>query len=488
MPMYFDFHFHPSLKSYLSDDQPAKREDCWVVYDNAISIVDSQGSLEQAWEGEVRLGVAVLYVLERPFTKSFLVKHVAPAITPLDKDMLDFPKEIDSFTRLLGEINHLKASLGKYANTGREAQIIQSIEAYDPEKINLILAIEGTHCLDQENTRVQDNFRTLKNGPDRFFYLNLTHLTRFGTCTHAYGIKLIEGEVAFKPEGRGLRPLGKEIIDIAYDQSEGHRILIDIKHMSLISRRDFYAYREEKGHGAVPIVASHIGLTGISWAPDAIQKHVARVIPGDELVEVKYKKPRGIGGLFHFKTEFNPWSVNLYDEEIGIILDSGGLIGLNLDKRILGAKKVDGEFFSREEYEEIFQVKLPVSRDLRAPKPKYWEEGGRESDPDTRDNAIRHLRHLCNQILHIVKVGGSRAWRQICMGSDFDGLIAPINGCISLREYPNLEDSMAIMLQQLIRESKKGDATLDYEEGSIKARVRDIMFNNAVRFLKTHYV
>lgn len=478
------------MKSILSEDKPAERESCWKTYEQGAVIFRSQSSLEQSWRGGVRLGVAALYVLERAFTSSFLVEHLAPIITPLDRDMLRLPQQTDSLKRLQAEIAHLKAAEEKSPGQGMAVQVIRKISEYDPQKINLALAIEGAHCLDLFDTKIEDNLRQLKDGPERFLYLNLTHLSRFSTCTHAYGIKLVRGHEQFRPLGNGISEQGYRIIDIAYDRRiGGYPLFIDIKHMSLQSRKQFYAYRKEKGYEAIPIIASHMGCTGLSWAPEVIKRYVEKRVVQSDTVEVTYTKPKGTGGPLRSKTLFNPWSINLYDEEIPIILQSGGLIGINMDKRILGAKKVCGEFFSPVEYSELFDEPLPRSLGLRgAGEAALYEEPGYESDPYRRDNALNHLRHLCNQILHIVEVGGPAAWKQICIGSDFDGLIDPVNGCISQAEFPPLEAQMAAMLQRMIRETKRNRPDFDFKEGSLPARVRDILFNNGVRFLQKHFV
>ncbi|MEY4134249.1 MAG: hypothetical protein RL386_599 [Bacteroidota bacterium] len=490
MGTFFDFHFHPSLKSILSEDKPAERESCWKTYEQGAVIFRSQSSLEQSWRGGVRLGVAALYVLERAFTSSFLIEHLAPIITPLDRDMLRLPQQTDSLKRLQAEIAHLKAAAQKSPGEGMAMQVIRKISEYDPQKINLVLAIEGSHCLDLFDTKIEDNLRRLKQGPERFLYLNLTHLSRFPTCTQAYGIKLVRGHEQFRPLGNGISALGYQIIDISYDrQIGGYPLFIDIKHMSLQSRKHFYEYRKIKGYDNIPIIASHMGCTGISWKPEIIKSYVEKKIVQSDTVEVKYTKPKGKGGPLRSKTMFNPWSINLYNEEISIILDSGGLIGLNMDKRILGAKEICGEFFCPEEYSILFDEPLPRSLGLRGVEEgALFEEPGFESGPYERNKALHHLRHLCNHILHIVEVGGPRAWKQICIGSDFDGLIDPINGCISQAEFPPLEAEMVSMLQRMIREAKRNNPGFDYEEGNLQARVRDILFNNGVRFLQKHFV
>ena len=74
-------------------------------------------------------------------------------------------------------------------------------------------------------------------------------------------------------------------------------------------------------------------------------KQRLKITRKDEFAMVCYDRPKGLGD-----THFNPWSINLYDFEIEIILKSDGLIGLNMDQRIMGTKKVQGEYFDAEEF------------------------------------------------------------------------------------------------------------------------------------------
>ncbi|MCB0584700.1 MAG: membrane dipeptidase, partial [Phaeodactylibacter sp.] len=179
------------------------------------------------------------------------------------------------------------------------------------------------------------------------------------------------------------------------------------------------------------------------------------------------------------KTHFNPWSINLYDEDITEILDSGGLIGLSLDQRIMGSQEVQGEFFSAEELNYI----LSGYKDETHEEPIASGEFSGEEERGRELNERKHLRHLCNNILHAVKVGGERAWKQMCLGSDFDGLIDPLNNCTSAEEYPKLERNLIEELPQMMREDRKHD----YDESNIEGKVRDIMYNNAIDFLKKHF-
>ncbi|MCB0570229.1 MAG: membrane dipeptidase [Phaeodactylibacter sp.] len=481
MNHYFDLHLHPSTKPFLSHYDPARRVSCWETVDHPLSIIRSQCSLSQMKEGRIRLAVAALYPMERPMTSSFLIEHVAPLITILDGKMMDFPTYANYFNLVFEEIEHLRKA--QRAGQGHAMKILNNLDEMDPDALNLILALEGGHALESFNTSIHDNLRTIKTGPFRFLYLTLVHLTQYPLATHAYGMKLIKDNDQFKPAGFGLSDMGKAIIDLAYDESAGRRLLIDIKHMSLAARHHFYQYRKEKGYEHIPIMATHMGVTGISKDPRQIARFFSRaVIRKNGFIEVNYERPHGIGsGLFN-KTNFNPWSINLFDEEIPVILDSGGLIGINMDQRILGCQAVQGEFFSEDDFSYILSG-------YRDKENKDWPVAAVEGEfsdeqEEARElNERKHLRHFCNNILHIVKVGGERAWKQICMGSDFDGLIDPANHCTSSAAFPKLEESLADMLPRMMEE----DRGHDYDASHIEQKVRGIMYDNALSFLQQHF-
>lgn len=501
MNLRFDMHCHPGSKAYLSHNDPSKKDDCWKIYKNLlVKITSSQASYGQLEEGNVRLAVVPVYVIEKPFTQVFLIEHIAPTLTMLHGDMLNEIQIGDGLTHLKGELETLEKSLQPDSSQPPRGQFLKSMDDFDPRKLNIILSIEGAHGIMSEAKSIEENLLELKrkDAPWRFFYLTLIHAITNPLGTHAYAIKMLKGDSDFKPAGEngepGLTDLGKKMIDLCYDDTKGNRILIDIKHMSIESRKDFYTHRMDEGYDDIPILATHMGCTGISFNPQAIMKHVKkRISIKDNSVMVEYTRPKGIGkggNLFRKKeTHFNPWSINLYNEEIPIILDSGGIIGVNLDQRILGTKPVKGEYFSIEDFKLLFSTRgdddLPDGFEL---SDKFIEEEGPESRPKPiRFNKRNHLRHVCNTILHIVKIGGARAWKQLVIGSDFDGLIDPVNNCISADELPGLEEDLPKMLEKMIEEAKKEDPSVDFFETDLQQHVRDIMFNNGFEFMKKHF-
>lgn len=480
MPAYFDLHLHPSFKPYLSHYQPEKRRDCWRSIRSLIGILRSQSSLNQLWRARVNLAVAAIYAVEQPMNSSFLIRHIAPRISFLHKRMLDHPPGGSYTEMVMDEIRHLEQHRICRDNESKSFQLLRSMDEFDPSRLNLILALEGGHTLESVEGDLTDTLQRLKAGPYRFLYLTLVHLIRYPLATHCYGMKLIRDNSDFKPAGFGLGRDGRQVIDLAYDRKKGQRILVDIKHMSLVSRYQFYEYRRQMSYEDIPIIASHMGVTGLSRSPANIADHFRRPpVRQGPIVEVQYDRPQGIGEG-RSRTWFNPWSINLYDEDISEILASDGLIGLSLDQRILGSQRVQGEYFSARELNFILH-------DYREPpRERGWREGEFTDEIEETERALnerKHLRHFCNNLLHLIKTGGEKAWDHVCIGSDFDGLINPINNCRNVTEYPKLERQLRKMLPQMMEE----DSTFTYDTSDMGGKVRRLMYDNAISFLHRHF-
>ncbi len=491
MAGFFDFHLHPSYKPFLTDLELDKKDHCWTTYNNIIGIIKSQSSLEQMQAGNMKLAVTCIYTTEKQMTTSFLLRYIAPKVTMLDEEMFASIPGANYFDRFMEQIEHYEKSANMDAD--RRFNFVNNASDMKEDHMNVILAIEGSHSLEKGNEKLTDNLIKLKNYKHRFFYLTLTHATQFPVCTHAYAMKLIKHNDQFKPKGFGFTDLGKELIDVCYDTSLGNRIFVDVKHMSLVTRKQFYDLRKEKGYENIPLVATHMGFTGISWEPESIKEYIKdKAVNNRGFVQVLYERPRGIGqkGILSkkSKTHFNPWSLNLYNEEIPIILESNGLIGISLDQRILGFAPVKGEFYDEKEFKAIMGELIPMEEgDFLDESFDFVEEEPVLTERESFLNKRRHLRYFCNQILHIVKHGGEKAWKHMCLGSDFDGLIDPINNCTSCAQYDKLEEDTVRMLKRMIKEAKKEEPGLNFHEGDLTARVRDIMYNNAFEFFKTNF-
>lgn len=82
----------------------------------------------------------------------------------------------------------------------------------------------------------------------------------------------------------------------------------------------------------------------------------------------------------------------------------------------------------------------------------------------------------------MVKIGGPDTWRHLCIGSDFDGLINPVNSCTSASHYAYLEQDMLERLHEMIKGNEAAYHVID-----LRTQVRDIMYNNAMDFLSRHF-
>jgi len=108
-----------------------------------------------------------------------------------------------------------------------------------------------------------------------------------------------------------------------------------------------------------------------------------------------------------------------------------------------------------------------------------------EEYDDPEEVKTWHLRHLCNHILHIVKVGqprvGNRVWKQIAIGSDFDGLIEPINYTTQAGAFKHLFVGLVEWLPRMAVY-----AGVELPPTEVQQMVKQVIGENAVKFLATN--
>jgi microsomal dipeptidase-like Zn-dependent dipeptidase len=571
-PAYFDFHFHPVFKQFISryeETYPSGRapgeltrpmdlrSDLMDLADaEVLHILESQCCLEQMQKGGVRLGIANVVAIEHGIADSqgFIAKLLKSDWTrPMDPRYMKsirlgevsyyrmFIKELDLY-RTLAKAPHIRFLTRKNPVT------------IDGDQLFIALGMEGGHNLSRVKVAkpsVYDRQLVNGNGPAGALYedfckpgttdvgaslkrlqqalwdegmdlcyLTLTHLSHIieqPLATHAFGMKMLQ-HPAFYPVGNGITPLGLQVIDAAYTLTVNNGatatpLIIDIKHMGLKSRQDLYEYRRSKPqYAGIPIIASHMGVTGYSLAEwvDALTKSSVFSLAGIRAVEImtRRKKAGEWGSGLNDEFTFNPWSINLMDEDIVEVLHTGGLIGVSLDVRILGFQAKIGasaheqsEFVSVPDFKTFFpdiQVRGLVPEPLESMETvESWLIPTKEE---------RHPLCLCFNLLHIVAVAkankaeiGSKMtdpWRHICIGSDFDGLIDPVKICRDASKMPDLEKVLLKWLPiaekayrqenggpNLLPATTKGAPDLD----RVREVVRQIMFENGKAFLQ-HWV
>ncbi len=318
-------------------------------------------------------------------------------------------QHLDYFQDLLGELslwqrgNGQPSPDGKY--TYRIAQNFSDIEqiSQQPNTIAIVLNIEGAHSLgcggpnakkmaDKNpaglHQNILQNIQQLKQQPFRIFSITFANHYYNQLCgqtrTHS-GIISVAAHSEHEGQNEGISALGYMVLDELLSDKNGKRILIDVKHMSLKARMEYYEWLQKKYGNSIPILYSHGAVNGLPKMADDFKWNEKK--QEWQFIADKKKDNR--------KSYLNQWSVNLYDDEILRINQTRGLIGIMLeDIRIAGKESL---------------------KDMK----RTMEGSGQHRD--------EFLKALMANVFHIVKtVGNQSAWDIIAVGSDFDGAISPM--------------------------------------------------------------
>lgn len=502
---FIDFHCHPSRKPFLTHHKAEKKADCWhPLVDHPIKsllcdeVLNSQSSFDQLKSGSVNLVIVPISALERALAKKSILWKLQDYIFPFKKKFIrKIADKRFSYNELfIAELNHLFQSAN--CSDGRQFKIIKGMEEYeeDSDQLHIILAAEGGHNfygpprkkynekrgIDKVETQAEIIFQNLQYFKEaknpRLLFISPAHFSKNAFCSHAYSTPKSDKDV-LKPDPKAIgfhaNGLGKEFIRLALDEESGRRILIDVKHMSLKSRRDYYRFLREE-FPEVPILASRSGFTGYSYRRVPIKEYKK---DDDGLVKVEYGMVEGIKG-----THFNPCSINLYNEEIEEIIRSQGLIGLSLDQKTMGIQSPEHEFFARSEFQLLLRPHIMKSEVID--QSSFYKEFEDLKDHDQDEDILKkiQLQYFFNQLIHYyevaVKIAGPKTWDYICLSSDFDGWIDPIINCPAADQFPNFAK---VLLEEFPRVAAENGIKLTNPEEVIQK----ILYTNALNFLKLNY-
>ncbi|MEN3040349.1 MAG: membrane dipeptidase [Bacteroidia bacterium] len=358
-----------------------------------------------------RVVTIALHPIERYLIASLVTRPVMYAL--VFRMRLERVRQVlqrNPFVILQQEYNLLSAYLRQPDGEG-EVIIVRSPEDIDralasPHKIAAILSIEGAHALGFEYRGyklpairgfVYEKFLPLAREAIRerlqwaaergIHLITLLHMVynHLGTPAKAIeqrgALRLLPNPIrSLREVGRfrGLTAFGAYFVEEAYRR----HILIDVKHCDFSTRQQVYEIAREY---EMPVLASHVAASG----------HARRT----RRVSVDLPKHRLQSNTF------NPWDINLHDEDLIAIAQSHGLIGIIMDERILAGEKL-----------------------LQA----------------VRAGQVHPLEPLFQQIRYIyttlVEAGLSplEAFSTLCIGSDFDGFIDPIDAIPTTLEYPKV--------------------------------------------------
>lgn len=354
----------------------------------------------------------------------------------------------------------------------------------------VILTIEGMHALSMKNQcipvsrqKLLERIKDIKVWDPPIFFITLAHHFDNNLCSHAHSMFRIGILGDWNPDQRknmnywgnrhGKTPTQKELVqgfsklgfEVAHEllnikksggklvpkQNNGRRILIDTKHMSASARLDLYEkvikpYNANNPSDLIPVIASHSAYSGET----TLMGHIRRY----ENEEDDFS-PLRISD-FYPDYGFNPWNINVCDEDVQMIVQSKGLVGLSFDERVLGASE-------------------------------RWKKryGKKTTGIYLLANNIIGMAEACRSIGKHKFVASSSSytfWDCITLGSDFNGVVDPVDSYPTVEQYDDFESHI-------------GKALLEYPEiksmginsQNIKTVVRKMCIDNAWAFVKKHF-
>jgi microsomal dipeptidase-like Zn-dependent dipeptidase len=481
---YIDLHCHPSLKPYgksFNFKNRKRKNTSNVRRSNSIwhckqhgffgKLVNillgatkfTQADFRNVGVGEGKVLMVSLYPMEKGMVTDLRVeKHVGTTLTNFAtgigrKRIRHLQKMKDYFTDLEHEYNFVKEKKDVVITTdGRKRQyklvrnfneIVNDDTSLGIDTIYVIITIEGCHVFNcglelagkpvANETEVLGNIQKVKNWEFPPFFVGLAHHFFNELCGQARSVEDIARKFIRQDDKEhindGILNLGNKVIDSLLDKTNGKRIYIDIKHMNIKSREDYYSliidgkYKNED----IPIIISHGAVIGQDNS-------------NDKNSTAKHK--------------FTDGDINFYDDEILKIEQSNGVFGVQLDERRIVPDSERG-----------------FLKNLFKQKRKLLRKGSK---------------FIWNQIEHIATVldeKGENAWDIQCLGTDFDGIVDPLDGWWSSRELRFLDiylENHAIKFLNSERGSKlKSENKLSAEEIIAK-----FMYLNAEAFMQKYFV
>jgi microsomal dipeptidase-like Zn-dependent dipeptidase len=492
---YSDLHCHSTLFNYNR-----QLPNAWDEHPNII--FPSQGDFAKLAKGKVRVVMVALYPIEQGFITvkplelgtGEITDFLAGIVFHMPDERADEIQDDyhDYFDDLVKELIYLQASEypvsheillkpGKRAYfkylIARNFEDIKNILGLDAdlnpgppaeETIVVVITIEGGNSLGigQKSTKSQQgatfledkvigNISKLKKlGPAGHegdwcpFFITLSHHFWNQLGGHAISLWKVIRKVLDQTEGlnEDISPLGIKAIEALLSKENGQRrILIDVTHMSIKARKWYFGYVEGKN---IPIIASHTGANGKrTMAESEIRGECDKV---HDIADKMYEE----------SMYFNPWDQFLSNEEIIIIQKSGGIIGLNMDQRIMMGKE------KLEETKEQVMGKPPKK------SRKIW------------------IRPLADQLLYIAGVilqgtrDPAKIWDNISIGSDFSGMITPIKAFDDATKFPDLDEALFNeLISRRISDAKLADKT----DAEIREITDKVVWKNNLMFLEKHF-
>ncbi|MGH1337749.1 MAG: hypothetical protein ACRBFS_16635 [Aureispira sp.] len=369
--------------------------------------------------------------------------------------------------RLLENNEHRREKYPDYYHAEGTYQIprnraeAKAIAKQNKEVMLMALSIEGSHVFGAESETEEtvlervDYIKTKWEYP--LFFITYSHHFNNYLCGHAHSLPDAASFILKQDDamGAGFTDTGWKVVRklLAVDEQnnpapeEGHRILIDLKHMSPRGRKELYEQIikpcQAKGD-LIPLIASHCGYAPRKTLEEAI------ALEGEERDGLRIQTPDG---------NFNAWGINMCDEDIHLIYETGGLFGLSFDKRIMGVS----EKRSLEKKEKINNIHA------------LW-------------NNVKAVLHVIYNREDLTGAQKRLAWSMLAIGTDFDGYIDPINTYKTAIELNQFKADLLAEIKKAAALEQPPLCVSDFDADFTPELVVDkICYQNALDFTLAHY-
>lgn len=233
----------------------------------------------------------------------------------------------------------------------------------------------------------------------------------------------------------GLSALGREVLRILLERGPGSaRILVDTKHMSPMVRRQYYQMvLKRNGEGdRIPIISSHTAVSGMDSLDSAMKNNNSRAAERRSYV--------------------SKFEINLTDEDIREVFDSGGLIGICMHDGRMPGKKFRRKLRAVRAYPEkakrlYAQMFLTnVFHIVKVNRERALNYGASELAGGSKNAAAPTHARAANEAPGArpspAEGGIPAIWKTVCLGSDNDGIVDPFNTYETAADLPAFREKI----------------------------------------------
>jgi hypothetical protein len=324
-------------------------------------------------------------------------------------------------------------------------------------------------------------------GVNQFYYFNTDTTSRIDVCHCNHDPPTPEDTV----------PFGWDFIRRALDTNAyGKRTYIDLRHMDVLAREqviDSICYWDTTcfKDNPVPLIISHTAASGKNRQMAAFLgqcpmfDNYLEFIPG-EIRNFYFDEsnkghpcldmtPQEIDNFLDNKGGwFHPMSNNLFDEEIQAVYRTHGILGITLEERALGWNAYN------------YSVNPKTIGMLGNFLDSLYTARGKPLDSCLRDSLLKGEPFVRNlfYIVETSNVKGPEAWEHIALGSDFDGIMNPIDICTNAADIPNFHRFLCEHLPDYAAYLRKPD--LLYKQ-TPRQLMDQVFYKNGERFIKKYF-